>query len=73
MKKKLLSLIPVLGLAALASWAPQAEAVGYCDNGYCDGKPASALCGCPPWTDKPGKSTFCGAWNSVSRAGCWYE
>ena len=22
---------------------------------------------------KPGKQTFCIGWNSVSRAGCWYE
>ena len=73
MKKRLFSLATVLGLAVLASWAPQAEAVGYCSATYCAGKPASALCGCPTWTDKPGQTSFCGSWNSVSRAGCWYE
>ena len=73
MKNKLIALTAVLGIAALASWAPQAEAVGYCSATYCAGKPLSATCGCPTWTDKPGQTAFCGSWNTVSRSGCWYE
>ena len=73
MKKKLFALTAVLGLSVLASWAPQAEAVGYCSSTYCAGKPSTSLCGCPTWTDKPGQTSTCGGWNSVSRTGCWYE
>ena len=45
MKKKLFALTAVLGLSVLASWAPSAEAVGYCSSTYCAGKPATATCG----------------------------
>ena len=69
--KKLVLLTASLTLLVVASLAPQAEAVGYCSATYCAGKPASALCGCPPWTDRPGATAFCGSWNRVGA--CWYE
>lgn len=71
MRKKLFALTAVLCLALLASWAPQAEAVGYCSVSYCAGKPPLAKCGCPPGTDFPGKTSICGLWNHVG--GCWAE
>ena len=72
MRKKFPAFSAALGIAAIASWTPQAEAVGYCSASYCAGKPASATCGCPPGTDKVGQTSFCGSWNTVSRTGCWY-
>ena len=71
MRKKLLGLAAALGITALASWTGTAEAVGYCSASYCAGKPASATCGCPPHTDFPGKTVFCGGWNRVGA--CWAE
>lgn len=71
--KKLLALSVPLALTVLASWAPKAEAVAYCSSTYCAGKLSSASCGCPPGTDKVGKASTCGSWNTVSRTGCWYE
>ncbi len=68
MTKKLLSLIALLGLTVLASWAPSAEAVGYCSTTYCAGKPTSTSCGCPPGTDRVGQATTCGAY----KTNCWY-
>ncbi len=72
MKKKLFALSAVLGLSVLASWAPQAEAVAYCNSSYCVGKPSSTKCGCPPETDRRGQASTCGSWNTVSWNGCWY-
>jgi hypothetical protein len=63
----------VLGIAALASWTSNADAIGYCSSTYCAGKPAATSCACPPDTDKKGKPSTCGGWNSVSATGCWYE
>jgi hypothetical protein len=71
MTKKLFILAAVLALAMLASWTPMVEAVGYCGPSYCAGKPPSALCGCPPYSDFPGKTAFCGNWNRVGA--CWAE
>jgi hypothetical protein len=71
MKRKLLLITTVLGISLMASWAPEADAVGPCNASYCAGKPASAKCGCPPGTDFPGKVAFCGSWNRVG--GCWAE
>ncbi len=71
MKKKLFGLTIALGITVLASWAGPAEAVGPCSATYCAGKPASAKCGCPPGTDFPGKTAFCGSWNRVGA--CWAE
>jgi len=73
MRKRLLALAALLGLTALASWAPRVEAVAYCSSTYCAGKPLSTSCGCPPGTDKVGQPSTCGGWNSISRGGCWYE
>ncbi|HEY4572692.1 MAG TPA: hypothetical protein VIJ02_07780 [Thermoanaerobaculia bacterium] len=73
MRKRLLTLTAALALTALASWVPRAEAVGYCSASYCAGKSPEASCGCPPGTDKPGKPSICGGWNTVSAIGCWYE
>lgn len=69
--KKLLGLAAVLAATFVATWAPSAQAVGYCSASYCAGKPPSASCGCPPHTDRPGHPAFCGSWNRVGA--CWYE
>lgn len=71
MKKKLLGLTAALAIAALASWAGTAEAVGGCSATYCAGKPATAFCGCPSYTDFPGRTATCGSWNRVGV--CWAE
>jgi len=67
--KKLLGLAVLLGISALAS-APSAQAIAYprCDL-YCP--TTTGNCGCPPWTDRPGRLTTCTSWNSVGA--CWYE
>jgi hypothetical protein len=72
MRNRLLALTAALGLAALASWTPSAEAIVYCSDSYCAGKPESTACPCPPGTDKEGKTSNCGEWNSISANGCWY-
>lgn len=71
--KKLFALTALLGMTALATWSSSAEAVAYCSSTYCAGKLSTASCGCPPGTDKVGKASTCGSWNTVSRTGCWYE
>ena len=66
-------LIPFAVLLALVSafaWTPAAEAVGYCSATYCANQPPTKLCGCPPHTDRPGATAFCGNWNTVGA--CWY-
>lgn len=68
--KKLFVVTAMLAAACVATWAPSAEAVGYCSATYCAGKPATATCGCPPHTDRPGRTVFCGNWNTVGA--CWY-
>ena len=73
MTKRLLALAALLGLTTLASWAPRAEAIGYCSSTYCANKLPTASCACPPGTDKVGQPSTCGGWNSISRGGCWYE
>jgi hypothetical protein len=72
MRNRLLALTAALGIAALASWAPDAEAIGYCSSTYCAGKPGTTSCACPPGTDKVGKASNCAGWNTVSGIGCWY-
>lgn len=69
--KKLLTLAAALGLALVASLAPRAEAAAYCSKTYCQGKPSSTVCGCPPGTDRVGAPSTCGSWDKVG--GCWYE
>jgi hypothetical protein len=71
MRRKLFGLTLGLGITALASWVSTAEAIGYCSATYCATKPLSAPCACPPGTDFPGKSAFCGGWNRVGA--CWAE
>jgi hypothetical protein len=74
MRNRLLALTAALGIAALASWTPSAEAiVYYCSDAYCEGKPGSTACSCPPETDKEYKPSNCGEWNSITAIGCWYE
>ncbi len=68
--KKLLVLTAVLTSAFVATWAPSAQAVGYCSTSYCANRP-EATCGCPPGTDRPGQTANCSNWNHVG--GCWYE
>ena len=72
MRNRLLALTVALGIAALASWAPSAEAIGYCSSTYCAGKPSTTACACPPGTDKVGKASNCAGWNTVSGIGCLY-
>ena len=74
MRNRLLALTAALGIAVLASWAPSAEAiVYYCSDTYCDGKPETASCSCPPETDREGRASNCSEWHSISQHGCWYE
>jgi hypothetical protein len=71
MKKKLFVLTAILGITALASSVPNAEAIGYCSTSYCAGKSADTPCACPPGTDRVGQRTFCGAAGS-NWSNCWY-
>jgi hypothetical protein len=73
MRNRLLALTAALGIAVLASWTPSAEAIIYCSDAYCAGKPESTACPCPPGTDKEGKPSNCGEWSSITAIGCWYE
>ena len=74
MGNRLLALTAVLGIAALASWAPSAEAIiYYCSDTYCAEKPESTACNCPPETDREGRPSNCAEWQSISQHGCWYE
>lgn len=68
MTKKLLSLTALLGLTVLASWAPSAEAIGYCSTTYCAGKSSTTACACPPGTDRVGQASNCAAYTTR----CWY-
>jgi hypothetical protein len=70
---RLLALTAALGIAALASWTPGAEAITiYCSETFCAGKPEDAACTCPPGTDKDGSPSNCEVWSSISGGGCWY-
>ena len=74
MRNRLLALTAALGIAALASWTPSAEAIAiYCSDTFCAEKPEGTACYCPPETDKEGNPSNCEDWNSISRHGCWYE
>jgi hypothetical protein len=75
MRNRLLALTAALGIAALASWTPRAEAISsyFCSAGLCAGKPEDTACHCPPGTDKEYKLSNCGEWNSITAIGCWYE
>lgn len=68
-KTKLFLAAALLGVSLVPS-ASSSALPKYCDTAC---PTADGFCACPPWTDKPGKQTFCFGWNSVSRAGCWYE
>lgn len=67
MRKGLLA----LGIVALASWAPSADAATYCSDNLCASRPENA-CFCPPGTDKAGEVSNCQDWNSIQSTGCWY-
>lgn len=60
MKRKLSILAVPLGLALLASWAPQAEAVASCTDRYCITQPSYASCACPAGSAHPYKRVTCG-------------
>jgi hypothetical protein len=60
MKRKLFLLAAVLGLTALASPVPQAEAVVYC-NVACPSNPANK-CACPRDSGRPGATVYCYEW-----------
>lgn len=66
MTRKILPLAVLLALGL----APAVRAVGYCSVSYCQGQPATKLCGCPPESDKPGAPATCGSY-TWSKA-CWY-
>lgn len=70
MKKKLFLAAALLGVSLVTSTASSSQRPLSCDTAC---PTADGFCSCPSWTDKPGKQTFCFGWNSVSRAGCWYE
>jgi len=72
MRNRLLALTAALTIAALASWTPNAEAIIYCSYSLCEGKPESTVCPCPPGSDKEGKKSNCGVWDSIGTGGCWY-
>lgn len=73
MRYRLLALTAALGMAALASWTPRAEAITfYCSDTFCAGKPEDTACICSPKTDKEGSWSNCEVWNSISVGGCWY-
>jgi hypothetical protein len=63
MRRKLLTLVAALGITALASWTPGAEAAAianYCTDLYCQGKGTGTVCACPPWTERFGYNANCG-------------
>lgn len=64
MKRKLLALAALLGIAALASSVLPAEAAVSCIPG-CAGQPASTVCYCPLDGDNPGWSTTCRYYKTV--------
>ena len=72
MRNRLLALTAALGIAALASWTPSDAAI-YCSDAFCEGRPESTACYCPPGTDKEGNPSSCENWRSISNGGCWYE
>ena len=72
MRNRLLALAAALSIAALASWTPGAEAIIYCSESFCAGKPESTACPCPPWSDKEGNTSNCEVWDSIGVGGCWY-
>ncbi|HWN45155.1 MAG TPA: hypothetical protein VNW71_23220 [Thermoanaerobaculia bacterium] len=61
-------ILPLAALLAL-TWAPAAQAVGYCSVSYCTNQPWYKACGCPPESVHPGASSNCGTytWSRV----CW--
>jgi hypothetical protein len=72
-RNRLLALIAALGIAALASWTPRAEAITFsCSDTFCAEKPEDTSCICPPGTDKEGKRSTCAVWSSIAGGGCWY-
>ena len=73
MRNRLLALTAALGIAAFASWTPSSEAIIYCSESFCAGKPEGTTCPCPPGSDKEGNTGTCEAWNSIGVGGCWYE
>lgn len=61
MKGKLWTLPVLLGVALLASWAPQAEAVASCTDRYCITQPSYAPCACPADSLHPYQRVTCGS------------
>jgi hypothetical protein len=69
MKTKLLIAVALLGVSLASS--PASSAPQFCDTTYCVGRPSTAPCNCPTWTDKPGAPRTCGNWNTAG-SGCWF-
>jgi hypothetical protein len=64
MKRKMLTLAAVLGITALASLTPSAEAAVECGFG-CSGKPGTTVCYCSLDGGNPGWATTCRAFKTV--------
>ena len=64
MKRKMLALAAVLGITALASSVPSAEAAVACGFG-CSGQPGTTVCYCPANSENPGWSTTCRNFKTV--------
>jgi hypothetical protein len=64
MRRKLLTVVALLGIAVLASWAPGADAAAYCSKEYCRGKDKSSVCACPPGTDRVGTAVTCATYGN---------
>lgn len=66
MKRKMLALVVLSGIAAFASSAPRAEAgpydCGTFPTNYCMGKPSNTVCYCSDRSGRPGWAATCGTW-----------
>jgi hypothetical protein len=63
MKRKMLALALLLGITALASAVPPAEASLYdCGGLFCQGKYSNTVCYCSASSERPGWSATCGSW-----------
>jgi hypothetical protein len=60
MRKKLLILAALLGIAAIPSWDREVLAVVYC-NTACPSSPTNK-CACPLYTGRPGATVYCYEW-----------
>lgn len=64
MKRKILTLAALLGISAVASLVPSAEAAVACGLG-CAGQPGTTVCYCPADSENPGWRTTCRYFKTV--------